>query len=180
MPEPPAFIADSELLSSAYRLARSAHHGPSREGETDIDHPLAVAEVLHENEFEEPIVAAGLLHDVVEDTSIDVEAIEKSFGSEVGRLVAEMTENPRIESYEERKAEHRSRVARDPRAAAIYAADKLASTRELAEGGGGVPKEKLDHYLQTLGMLCQRHPQLPFLPQLREELEGLVASRRSD
>ena len=179
MPEPPAFIADSELLSSAYRLARSAHHGPSREGDTDIDHPLAVAEVLEENGFEEPIVAAGLLHDVVEDTSIDVEAIEKSFGSEVGRLVAEMTENPEIESYEERKAEHRSRVARDPRAAAIYAADKLASTRELA-GGGGVSEEKLDHYLKTLRMLCQRYPELPFLPQLREELEGLAASRRPD
>jgi (p)ppGpp synthase/HD superfamily hydrolase len=180
MPEPPAFIADSDLLSSAYRLARSAHHGPAREGETDIDHPLAVAEVLQANGFEESIVAAGLLHDVVEDTSIDVEAIEKSFGSEVGRLVAEMTENSRIETYEERKAEHRARVARDPPAAAIYAADKLASTRELAEGGGGVSEEKLDHYLETLRMLCRRYPELPFLPQLREELESLAAPRRPD
>jgi (p)ppGpp synthase/HD superfamily hydrolase len=179
MDEPPRFIVDSELLSSAYRLAHSAHHGAARAGETDIDHPLAVAEVLHENGFEEPVVAAGLLHDVVEDTALDVQAIEKSFGPEVGRLVAEMTEDPGIESYEERKAEHRSRVAQDPRAAAIYAADKLANTRDLA-GAGEVPREKLDHYLKTLRMLCERYPDLPFLPQLQEELRDLAAARGPD
>jgi (p)ppGpp synthase/HD superfamily hydrolase len=180
MDEPPTFVADSELLSSAYRLARSAHHGAAREGETDIDHPLAVAEVLHENGFEEPVVAAGVLHDVVEDTALDVQAIEKSFGPDVGRMVAEMTEDPEIENYQERKAEHRSRVARDPRAAAIYAADKLANTRDLAGSPEEVPRDKLDHYLRTLRMLCQRYPDLPFLPQLQEELQALAAARASD
>jgi (p)ppGpp synthase/HD superfamily hydrolase len=179
MHEPPQFIADSDLLSSAYLLARSAHHGPAREGSTDIDHPLAVAEVLHEHGFDENVVAAGLLHDVVEDTALDTGAIEKTFGSDVGRLVAEMTEDTGIEGYEERKAEHRSRVSDDPRAAAIYAADKLAKTRELA-GAREVPREKLDHYLQTLEMLCEQHANLPFLSQLREELTTLATARGSD
>jgi (p)ppGpp synthase/HD superfamily hydrolase len=178
MREPPTFIADSELLSSAYRLAESAHHGPAREGDTDIDHPLAVAEILHENGFEEPVVAAGLLHDVVEDTALDTDAIEKSFGSEVARLVAEMTEDPRVEGYEERKAEHRSRVARDRRVAAIYAADKLAKTRNAA-GARDVPREKLDHYLETLRMLCERYPDLPFLSQLQLQLAALAEAREN-
>jgi (p)ppGpp synthase/HD superfamily hydrolase len=178
MTEPPPFVARSELLASAYLLARSAHHGPAREGDTDIDHPLAVAEVLHENGFEEEIVAAALLHDVVEDTALDQAAIEKQFGADVGRLVAEMTEDPAIESYPERKAEHRERVARDPRAAAIYAADKLANTRDLA-GSREVPPEKLDHYLETLRMLRATHPDLPFLAQLQEELNELAERRGS-
>jgi guanosine-3',5'-bis(diphosphate) 3'-pyrophosphohydrolase len=172
----PAFVADSELLESAYLLARSAHHGPAREGDTDISHPVAVAALLKEHDFEEPVVAAALLHDVVEDTSLDVAAIERAFGAEVARLVSEMTEDPSIESYEERKAEHRSRVAGDRRVAAIYAADKLANTRDLA-GAHEVPPEKLEHYRQTLRILCETHPDLPFLSELGDELSAIAAKR---
>jgi (p)ppGpp synthase/HD superfamily hydrolase len=178
MTDPPQFVTESDLLGSAYRLARAAHHGLAREGDTDIEHPLAVAEVLQENGFDEEVVAAGLLHDVVEDTSLDVEAIRARFGPEVARLVAEMTEDESIEGYEERKAEHRSRVARDGRVAAIYAADKLAKARAV-DDPDQVPPEKLDHYLRTLEMLCERHPELPFISQLREELTA-VADSRSD
>jgi guanosine-3',5'-bis(diphosphate) 3'-pyrophosphohydrolase len=177
MDSTPDFIGHSELLSSAYRLARSAHHGPAREGETDIDHPLAVAELLHENGFDEEVVAAGLLHDVVEDTALEVEEIRVRVGPEVARLVAEMTEDERIEEYGKRKAEHRSRVSRDGRAAAIYAADKLAKVRAV-DDPDELPPQKLDHYRKTLEMLCERHPELPFLSKLREELTA-VADRRS-
>jgi (p)ppGpp synthase/HD superfamily hydrolase len=176
MQELPRFVADSDLLASAYMLARSAHHGPSRAGDTDIEHPVDVAKLLHENDFDEQVVAAALLHDVVEDTTLDVGAIRERFGPEVAELVAEMTEDESIESYEERKAEHRSRVARDQRVAAIYAADKLSSTRAFA-GSEQVPREKLDHYLRTLGMLCETHPELPFLAELQDELTALATER---
>ena len=173
MHEPPHFIAQSELLRSAYELANAAHHGSAREGGTEIDHPVAVAELLHRNGFEDHVVAAALLHDVVEDTSLDLQTIEESFGQDIARLVAEMTENSRIEPYEQRKAEHRARVSQDRRAAAIYAADKLATTKGL-EGPEDVPPEKLQHYLQTLETLCETYPDLPFLGELREELTRLV------
>jgi (p)ppGpp synthase/HD superfamily hydrolase len=173
----PSFIADSMLLSGAYELARSAHHGPTRRGDTDIDHPVAVAELLHEHGFEEEVVAAALLHDVVEDTTLDVDDVTMRFGSEVGRLVAEMTENSDIESYPQRKAEHRGRITCDPRAAAIYAADKLANTRSLRGRPEQVPAEKLEHYAATLRTLCETHSELPFLPELGEELEALRAER---
>jgi len=173
MQDPPEFIAESDFLRSAFELARSAHHGPAREGDTEIDHPVAVAQLLDEAGFDEHVVAAALLHDVVEDTSLDLDAIADPFGPDIARLVAEMTEDAGIESYPERKAEHRSRVSRDRRAAAIYAADKLATTRGL-QGPEEVPPQKLQHYLQTLATLCETHPDLPFLAELREELNGLV------
>ena len=172
MHRPPQFIAESALLSAAYELARAAHHGPAREGDTDIDHPTAVAEVLHQNGFDQDVVAAALLHDVVEDTALDVDEIERRFGADIGRLVGEMTEDERIDPYPARKAEHRDRVGKDRRVAAIYAADKLASTRALSSPDQ-VPEEQLQHYLDTLQMLCERHPDLPFLGQLRTELRGL-------
>ena len=174
--QPPQFVADSPLLESAFLLARSAHHGPAREGDTDIDHPLAVAEVLQRNGFDEQVVAAALLHDVVEDTSLDLDSIASEFGPEVCVLVAEMTEDPGIESYPERKAEHRARVSRDRRAAAIYAADKLASARAVP-GPGDLPEQQLDHYLRTLEMLSERHPDLPFIGELREELRRIAGDR---
>jgi GTP pyrophosphokinase len=171
--EPPQFIAESDLLRDAYELARSSHHGPARRGDTDIDHPLAVAELLHEYGFDEQVIAAALLHDVVEDTALDLASIAEQFGGEISSLVAEMTEDPGIEAYEERKAEHRLRVARDRRVAAIYAADKLAKARGL-RSADEVPGEQLEHYRQTLTLLCETYPDLPFLGELREELEALL------
>jgi guanosine-3',5'-bis(diphosphate) 3'-pyrophosphohydrolase len=175
---PPQFVLGSDLLSSAYLLARSAHEGPASEDDTSIEHPVAVAALLEEHGFDDEVVAAALLHDVVEDTRLNVDTVSAQFGPEVGRLVAEMTEDPSIESYEERKAEHRARVARDGRVAAIYAADKLAKAQAV-DDPDQVPAEKLDHYRKTLEMLCERHPELPFLSQLREELSE-IASQRSD
>ena len=85
-----------------------------------------------------------------------------------------MTENPRIEPYSARKAEARSRVLSDRRAAAIYAADKLANTRELLAGQEDVSGERLDHYIKTLRFLSAGRPDLPFLAELSLELTKLV------
>lgn len=172
--EVPSFAADSRLLRGAYRFAKFAHHGPAREGDTEIEHPTRVAYLLREWGFEEEVVAAAFLHDVVEDTSIDTEEIEENFGPEVSDLVREMTEDESIEPYEVRKAEHRSRVAKDRRVAAIYAADKLANARTLNEEGQDPDDLKLAHYCRTLDTLRDEHPDLPFLGPLREELGNLV------
>ncbi len=161
------------MLEGAYRMARSAHGRPGH-GATGIDHPVAVAELLSERGFEETVVAAALLHDTVEDTPMSSKEISEAFGLEVAELVAEMTENPRIEPYPARKAEARSRAMRDRRAAAIYAADKLANTRELLASHEDVRGERLDHYIKTLRLLSDGRPDLPFLSELSEELTKLV------
>jgi GTP pyrophosphokinase len=173
--EPPEFTRGSPLLEGAFKMADEAHARRST-GDTEIEHPVAVAELLSERGFDEDVVAAALLHDVVEDTATSPEEIEANFGPDVAHLVDEMTEHEEIEPYERRKAEHRERVAKDRRAAAIYAADKLASTRKLAGQGASPPEDQLGHYLQTLETLCESHPDLPFLGDLRRELRRLEAA----
>jgi (p)ppGpp synthase/HD superfamily hydrolase len=169
----PEFAKGSPLTANAFRMALAAHGTPGS-GETQIGHPVAVAELLSEEGFDETVVAAALLHDTVEDTTLTTGQIEEYFGAEVAVLVAEMTEDTRIEPYPARKAEARNRMMRDPCAAAIYAADKLANTRELLEDGEAVRGEKLDHYIKTLRLLSEGRPDLPFLSQLSEELAKLV------
>lgn len=170
--EAPEFVRDSELLRNAYGFALTAHHGSARRGGTDIDHPLAVARLLADRGFDELVVAAALLHDVVEDSAIDLDQIERAFGPEVAVLVGGMTEDATIEPYERRKAEHRARVLRDQRVAAIYVADKVENTRAL-RSAAQVPAEKLEHYRLTLEEIAGRFPELALLRTLRTELEAL-------
>ena len=171
---PPDFVTGSALLEGAYALAVSAHHGPRRRGDTEIDHPVAVARLLHENGFPEAVVAAALLHDVIEDTDTELGEIEAEFGAEVAGLVEEMTEDATIAAYRERKAEHRGRVADNSCVAALYAADKLAKVRKLNERGEQADGERLEHYRQTLVDLRAAEPSLPFLSELAEELDRLA------
>lgn len=60
--EIPTFTAGSPLLRGASRFAAAAHHGPAREGDTEIDHPTRVACLLQECGFQEEVIAAGFLH----------------------------------------------------------------------------------------------------------------------
>jgi (p)ppGpp synthase/HD superfamily hydrolase len=177
--EIPNFVQGSRLLVEAYELAVDAHHGARRRNDTDIDHPAAVGALLHEAGYDDKVVAAGILHDVVEDTDTELSEIEDRFGPEVGDLVAVLTEDASIEPYEERKAEHRARVARhSSRAGAIYAADKLAKVRALRRDGEGVPDRKLDHYRGTFEVLRDSHPGVPFLAELGTVLRALEADRQ--
>ncbi|MGA9533800.1 MAG: bifunctional (p)ppGpp synthetase/guanosine-3',5'-bis(diphosphate) 3'-pyrophosphohydrolase [Anaerolineales bacterium] len=84
--------ADRELLQRAYRVADKAHSGQKRaSGEPYIQHCLAVASILQDLGLPVSVVAAGLLHDTVEDTSITLEDIERDFGSEIATLVDGVT-----------------------------------------------------------------------------------------
>jgi (p)ppGpp synthase/HD superfamily hydrolase len=172
---PPDFATGSALLERAYGMAVSAHHGPRSRGDTSIDHPVAVARLLHENGFPGVVVAAAMLHDVIEDTDTELEEIEAEFGAEVAALVGEMTEDRTIAAYSDRKAEHRGRVAGNGRVAAIYAADKLAKVRRLNETGQQPESLRLEHYRRTVVELRAAQPSLPFLSELAEELDRLAA-----
>jgi hypothetical protein len=90
-----------------------------------------------------------------------------------------MTEDDRIESYEERKAEHRARVtAHGSQAAAIYAADKLAKMPHLRADPGSASERQLAHYQGTVEALSAGHPDLPFLGDLERELAAVAVQRR--
>jgi (p)ppGpp synthase/HD superfamily hydrolase len=99
-------------------------------------------------------VAAALLHEVVEETPMDVANVRRRFGPEVAELVEVMSEDERIEDFQPRKQEHRARIRRAGRiAAAIFAADKLVKAREIQGSAATVPEEKFEHYQRTLSEL---------------------------
>jgi (p)ppGpp synthase/HD superfamily hydrolase len=174
MPTEPDFVAGRDLVGRAYQHAFAAHCGPGRHGDTGIDHPVAVAQLLDAAGFGDEVVAAAFLHDVVEDTSEGLDQIEADFGPEVRGLVEAMTEDETIGDYEDRKAEHRQRVlAAGAGPASIYAADKLARVRAFRESGDPIDEQRLDHYWDTLELFTRRRPELPFLSELAAELPEL-------
>jgi len=93
-------LADRELIQHAYRLAEKAHTGQKRaSGEPYVYHCLAVAAILAEYSMPADIIAAGLLHDTVEDTSIKYEVLRSDFGEGVANLVqgvTKLTQLPRV------------------------------------------------------------------------------------
>ena len=132
-----AAAARSELVRGALEIAAKAHAGQIRNasgGRAYIEHPLAVAERLAELGLPDEVLAAALLHDVVEDSGLEVEDIRRASGDPVAEIVDALTDDESIDSYEERKREHRARVeAAGDGALPIYAADKLTNIEMLRD-----------------------------------------------
>ena len=126
----------SELVRAALDMAREAHAGQVRNasgGRPYIDHPVAVAEQLVRPTSPTTMLAAALLHDVVEDSELGLEDVRERCGERVAELVGALTDDESIEPYAERKREHRGRVeAAGGEAMAIYAADKLTNVDDAA------------------------------------------------
>jgi (p)ppGpp synthase/HD superfamily hydrolase len=181
----PSFMAGLPLATAALGFARELHHGQRRGSDAApfILHPLEVAALLFNTGHAEPVVAAALLHDTVEDTAAGLDEIRERFGDEVAGLVGAVTEDARIEDPAERKAALRRQVAvAGPDASSIYAADKVAKVRELRarltldpDRLRNDPDEqlRLDHYMESLRMLEELTPEHPQVRQLRFELEAL-------
>ena len=83
---------DVDLICRAFNFAYQLHEGQTRKsGEPYIAHPVAVASILRDLGGDKAMIAAGFLHDVVEDTEVTVEEIEQMFGQEVALLVEGVT-----------------------------------------------------------------------------------------
>ena len=130
--------ANLELIQRAYVFAASAHAGQTRlSGEPYLSHPLAVAYTLAEMGFDEPTVAAGLLHDTVEDTGTTIEDIDEQFGEEVADIVDGVTKISMIpfENKEEAQAENIRKMilamSHDMRVLMVKLADRLHNMRTL-------------------------------------------------
>jgi GTP diphosphokinase / guanosine-3',5'-bis(diphosphate) 3'-diphosphatase len=137
--------ADAAWLTRVYELADAAHQGQRRaSGGSYIEHPLAVAGILAELEVDHQTIAAALLHDVVEDTSITSEQVTEQFGAEVARLVDGVTKLTRIpyQSKEDAQVENLRKMflamAKDIRVIIIKLADRLHNMRTL----GSLPPAK--------------------------------------
>jgi guanosine-3',5'-bis(diphosphate) 3'-pyrophosphohydrolase len=181
----------SPLVRNALEQARSDHAGQIRNGSGGmpyVEHPMRVAALLDELGYGEEVLAAALLHDVVEDSETALDELREKFGEEVAGLVGALTDDESIEDYRQRKAEHRERVAAAPgEALTIYGVDKLTNARTLREAYASegdsvrdefkVPLElKLEIWEADLELLREKAPELPFLAELETELSRLRAS----
>src|SRR5919205_4436087 len=80
--------ADEELIAQAYGTAHAAHKGQARKsGEPFVYHPLATADILADLHLDATTIAAAILHDVLEDTKLTKEELEKRFGEELADIV---------------------------------------------------------------------------------------------
>ncbi len=130
--------SNQDLIVKAFKLAYEAHNGQLRaSGEPYIIHPIAVADLLKEIGASSSVIAAGLLHDVVEDTGIDLSEIEVNFGLEVKVLVEGVTKlggihfNNRTEAQAENLRKMFLAMASDIRVVLVKLADRLHNMRTI-------------------------------------------------
>ena len=149
--------ADLDVLERAYRFSAASHQGQQRaSGEPYLSHPLEVANLLVDFKMDVTTVTAGLLHDVLEDTTATKADLEREFGGEIAELVDGVTKIGKLafSSREERQAENFRKMlvamARDLRVLMIKLADRLHNMRTLdylpADKAKKIAQETLDIY----------------------------------
>jgi GTP pyrophosphokinase len=191
--------ADLDLLRRAYFFSAREHKGQTRaSGEPYLVHPLEVANILADMKLDEVSVATGLLHDVVEDTLVEPQAIREIFGEDVSHLVEGLTKIAQIsnQSQEVQQAENVRKMllamVDDVRVVLVKLADRLHNMRTLhylkPEKRKRIAQETLDIYApiaHRLGMgkvrgeledLAFRH----LHPEDYKELAAQLERRRSE
>lgn len=156
--------ADISMIEKAYQIAYNAHKDQKRKsGEPYIIHPLCVGIILADLELDKETIVAGLLHDVVEDTIMTSEEIEKEFGKEVALLVDGVTKLGQL-SYSADKVEVQAEnlrkmflaMAKDIRVILIKLADRLHNMRTLKYMKPEKQKEKARETMDIYAPIAQR------------------------
>ncbi|MBQ3817308.1 MAG: bifunctional (p)ppGpp synthetase/guanosine-3',5'-bis(diphosphate) 3'-pyrophosphohydrolase [Clostridia bacterium] len=168
---------DLNLIKKAYELCVLAHEGQKRYTNEDYYiHPLNVAKILVSLGMDSQSIAAALLHDVVEDTKITIQEIEKEFGNEVALLVDGVTKIGRLNfsTKEQQQAESLRKMliamGKDIRVIIIKLADRLHNMRTL---DAVPPQKQRDKSLETLEVYAPIAHRLGIRP-VKEELEDLA------
>ena len=124
-----------DIKEKAKQFAIKAHKGQVRKSEPDkpmIIHPISVGMLLEEYGYDNKMIAAGFLHDVVEDTNYTLEDIEKEFGSDIADLVKGASESDKSLSWKERKQQVIDKIRKLPlRNKLVIAADKVNNLEDL-------------------------------------------------
>ncbi|HEY7629268.1 MAG TPA: HD domain-containing protein [Thermoleophilaceae bacterium] len=194
-PSEPGFGRDLPITQAAIDFARDRHSGQRRLSDTAsfVSHPLEVGALLDRFDYPDHVIAAAVLHDVLENTETRPGELTDLFGVDVCRLVALVSDDPAIADDDERKDELLERVRQaGGYALVIYAADKVSKVRELqilaARGNAEVDADaKLRRHRNSLVMLEETIPENEVVHLLRRELKAFesaqarrsTASRRS-
>ena len=190
---------DKELLARAFHYAAAAHEGQvRRSGEAFVHHPWGVAKICAELRLDEQSLAAALLHDVVEDTEVELDDLRAEFGDEIASLVEGVTKLTRtsFQSREQAEAENYRKMivamAQDVRVILIKLADRLHNMRTIEYQGKQTQVRKAKETLEVYAPLAHRlgiHAlkweleDLSFEvlhPRKYAEIREMVADRRDD
>lgn len=184
----PDLVARLPKSRAALEFAQREHAGQRRssDGAPFIEHPLEVGWLLYRAGAPDQLIAAGLLHDVLEKTTVSAGELKARFGSPIADLVSAVSEDERIDGYEPRKTALRQQVAAAGAGALmVFAADKVSKVRELRAALAAarrrrtqlddslLPPWRLAHLHHCLGMLEQRLGDSPLVRLLRSELGEL-------
>jgi (p)ppGpp synthase/HD superfamily hydrolase len=187
-------LAGLPHTKAAVAYAERMHAGQRRaDGGPFFTHPLEVGSLLYYAGAPDHLIAAGILHDLLEKTEVSPSDLMMRFGSRITRLVLAVSEDDRITEHAKRKAALRQQVAGSgDDALALFAADKLSKVRELrreaeldddsaaARGAARPPRaRRLRHYQLSLALLEERLPGLPLVADLRDELRALLGGHRT-
>jgi len=197
--------ADVALVRRAYEVAARAHDGQTRKsGEPYVTHSVAVAQILADLQLDATPLAAALLHDVPEDTTLTLDDLQTQFGAEVARLVDGVTKLERLRelshsrqgAWAEAQAENLRKIflatVDDIRVIMIKLADRLHNMRTLSslppEKQKRIAQETLDVYAPLANRLgiWELKWQLEDLalqylePQVYQELADLLAEKRRE
>jgi (p)ppGpp synthase/HD superfamily hydrolase len=176
----------TDRVERAIAAAVEAHQGQTRKGDGQLPyvvHPVTVALILSRYSDDEDIIIAGLLHDVLEDTHLSEEAIDRQFGPKVLGMVKDVTEPdlPGL-SWETRKDRYLRQLDRAPRGSLLVAcADKIANLISMIAAhsihGNGLwerfnapPAQKLAFYRQVFDLVRRGWPTCPMLRELGNRL----------
>jgi len=169
--------SNSELLRAAYNCALTAHDGQLRDsGEPYIIHPLSVASILCQLQMDDVAIMAGLLHDVIEDTTCTPEELAERFGEDTLRLVEGVTKLSKLRfvSRQEAQAENLRKMflamSKDIRIVLVKLADRLHNMRTI--GTHRSPKRRLEIAEETLTIFAPLAHRLG-VSRLKSELEDL-------
>ena len=176
---------------AAVTFAEQMHAGQHRraDGAPFIVHLIEVATLFQRAGAPDHVIAAGVLHDVIEKTDVESSELTERFGQSIATLVLAVSEDKRITGYARRKAAL-CRQAADggDEAMMIFAADKISKVRELGlEGAPGSTehprstasrKRRLSHYRSCLAILELHCADSPLVGQLATELRKLSALGR--
>ncbi len=190
---------DKQLIRRAFDYAELHHRGQTRRsGEEFVNHPWAVAQICAQLHLDEQTIAAALLHDVVEDTDVELDELRAEFGPEIASLVEGVTKLTRttFQSREQSEAENYRKMivamAQDWRVILIKLADRLHNLRTIEYLGKQKQVQKAKEALEVYAPLAHRlgihHlkwelEDLSFQvlhPRKYAEIKAMVADRRAD
>jgi GTP pyrophosphokinase len=188
---------DLGVVAKAFRFAANCHEGQARDsGEPYMVHPLMVAHILADMRMDLVAIETGLLHDVVEDTSVTVEQVRKEFGDEVARCVDGLTKLSKLDIFgaEERQAESFRKMllamVEDIRVIMVKLADRIHNMRTLgyvsAERRERIARETIEIYAPIahrlgMGKIRGELEDLSFQhlePDAYAEIQGAIESKR--